>query len=71
MHRDYKKFNPGETPSWVRKEWQELYEVGAVKIKGEYALKIELFVDLDWGRTGEEGHKTDAHVSTTRGCLGC
>ena len=37
MHRDYKKFHPGETPSWLREEWQDLIEEGKAENKGEYA----------------------------------
>ena len=35
------KFNPGETLTWLREEWQDLIEEGRAEIKGEYALIIK------------------------------
>ena len=41
MHRNYKKFNPGAPPTWLREEWNDLIEEGRAEIKGEYALIIQ------------------------------
>ena len=40
-HCNYKKFNPGAPPTWLREEWQGLIEEGRAEIKGEYALIIQ------------------------------
>ena len=52
MHRNYKKFNPGAPPTWLREEWQDLIEEGRAEIKGEYALII---------------HKTPQGIKVIRG----
>ena len=41
MHRNYKKFNPGAHPTWLKEEWQDLIEEGIAEVKGEYALIIQ------------------------------